>query len=114
MRTVTWRLRAAGIAELENGVREGLRDLAEDVASRARARAQAFRRTGATADTIHVVDEHLTDERRPAAFVSTASGDGFYVHSGTNDTPAHPFFTETLDEIGPDGAAQTIGRRIPR
>lgn len=113
MRVTTWRLRAKGIAELEDGARAGLLDLAREVESRAKARAQAFRRTGATADTIHVVDEHLGDQRRPAAFVSTASGDGFYVHSGTNDTPAHPFFTETLDEIGPDGAAAIIGKRIP-
>lgn len=112
MRTATWKLRASGIQELENGVREGLRDLGREVESRSKARAQAYRRTGATADSIHTVEEHLADERRPAVFVSTATGEGFYVHSGTNDTPPHPFFTEALDEIGPDGAAQIVGRRI--
>lgn len=114
MRMVTWRLRASGIQELEQGVRAGLLDLAREVETRSKARAAGFRRSGEFGDSIHVVDRHLADERRPAVFVSSASGDGFWIHSGTNDTPAHPIFTETLDEIGPDGAAQIIGRRIPR
>lgn len=114
MRQVTWRIRAAGVQELENGAREGLLDYGREVESRAKARAQGFRRSGEFGDSIHVVDEHLADDRRPAVFVSSASGDGFWIHSGTNDTPPHPVFTEALDEIGPDGAAAFIGRRIPR
>ena len=114
MRTVTWRQRARGVQELEQGAREGLLDLGREVESRSKARAAEHRRTGAIMDSIHIVDEHLADERRPAVFVAAASGDSFYAHSGTNDTAPQPFFSEALDEIGPDGAASIVGRRIPR
>jgi hypothetical protein len=107
------RWRAAGYQQLQDGVREGIRDLANRWADEARAIANQHRRSGATADTIHVDDSHLNEERM-AAFVATASGDGFFVHSGTNDTPPLLFFTQVVDRTSPGDVAQTIGRRIPR
>lgn len=108
-----FRWRASGYRALQDGVRAGMRDLAERWAEEARSIANQHRRSGATADTIHVDDSHLNEERM-AAFVATASGDGFFVHSGTNDTPPLLFFTQVVDRTSPADIAQTIGRRIPR
>lgn len=113
MKVVSFRWRANTLEDIEQGVRRGLGRAAEQLASGARARAPRGP-TGMTADTIHTDLEHLQEQGRSAAFVATASGDGFWVHSGTNDTPPHPFFTEELDAMGPDGLARIIGSEIPR
>ena len=34
----------------------------------------------------------------PVIFVATASGDGFYIHEGTVDTPARPFLRKALNQ----------------
>jgi hypothetical protein len=114
MRGGTFRWRARELADLERGIRDGLGDVADQLADGARARAQAFRDTGATAEGIRVDKDHLYEDDRPAAFVMTTSGDGFFVHSGTEDTAPHPIFSEEIDAIGPDGIAQTIAKRTRR
>ena len=68
----------------------------------------------ATADGIRVDKDHLYEDDHPAAFVMTITGDGFYVHSGTQDTAPHPFFSDELDAQGPAAIAQAIGKRTRR
>lgn len=112
--TSTFRWRARELADLDRGIREGLGDFADQLAEGARARAQGFRRSGATAEGIRVDKDHLFEDDRPAAFVITTSGDGFYVHSGTEDTPPHRFFSDELDAAGPDAIAAAIAKRTRR
>jgi hypothetical protein len=107
----SFRWRAGSREELERGIRQGLGDFAEQLAEGARSRAYAIKDTGATAEGIRVDTDHLYEDAEPAAFVLTTSGDGFFVHSGTEDTPPHPFFTDELDALGPQAIAQAIKRR---
>jgi hypothetical protein len=107
-----FRWRARELAELEKGIRDGLGDFADDLANAARAHATSIQDTGATAAGIRVSKDHLHSDDRPAAFVFTVTGDGFFVHSGTNDTPAHRFLADPLDALGADAIAAAIGRRL--
>lgn len=113
-RTSTFRWRARELAALDRGIREGLGDFADQLAEGARARAYAIKDTGATAEGIRVDKDHLFEDDRPAAFVLTTSGDGFYVHSGTEDTPPHRFFSDELDAAGPGAIAAAISARTRR
>ena len=110
----TFRWRARELADLERGIRDGLGDFADQLADGARGRATAIKDTGATADGIRVDKDHLYEDDRPAAFVITVTGDGFFVHSGTEDTPPHPFFSDELDALGTNGIAQAIAKRTRR
>lgn len=111
-RMVTFRWRARELAELERGIRDGLGDFADQLAEGSRGRAYAIKDSGATAEGIRVDKDHLYEDDRPAAFVLTTSGDGFYVHSGTEDTPPHRFFSDELDAGGAEAIAAAIGKRI--
>lgn len=113
MTLTKFRWRAPGYAQLVDGIRAGMVDLGERWADEARAIANQHRRTGATADSIHVDTTHLAEER-PAVFVSTATGDGLFTHSGTNDTPPLLYFTTVVDRTSPADIAATLGRRIGR
>lgn len=93
-----FRIRPEGIEQINDQVRRGLRATAEAIVPLAQANLAPYRDTGASADSLHVVDRHLDDEE-PAAFVATASGDGFFIHEGTVDTPARPFLTQALDAV---------------
>lgn len=102
--SVTFRWRPGGIEQIEQQVKRGMLDAGEAIVPIARSNLAPFRDTGASADSLHVVDRHLDDDKEPAVFVSTASGDGFFIHEGTVDTPARPFLTQALD---------SIARRLP-
>lgn len=92
-----WNPNPGGIRELEMMIERGMEACAEVVAERGRVNIHPYRDTGATEDSIHLNTEHLGEWPRPAVFVSTASGDGFFVHEGTVDTPYRPFLAEALD-----------------
>lgn len=95
---IRFRIRPQGIEQINDQVRRGLKATAEAIVPLARANLAPYRDTGASADSLHVVDTHLDDEE-PVAFVATASGDGFFIHEGTVDTPARPFLSQALDSI---------------
>lgn len=78
-------------------IEQGMEAGAEVVAQRGRENISPYRDTGAVEDSIHLNTEHLGEWPRPVVFVSTASGDGFFVHEGTVDTPYRPFLAEALD-----------------
>lgn len=94
---VMWNPRPGGIRELEMLIERGMEAGAEVVADRARANIAPYRDTGAAEDTIHLNTEHLGAWPRPVVFVGSASGDSFFIHEGTVDTPYRPYLAEALD-----------------
>jgi len=94
---VVWNPRPDGVRELEMLIERGMEAGAEVVAERARANIRPHRFTGAAEDTIHLNVEHLGEWPRPVVFVGSASGDSFFIHEGTNDTPYRPYLAEALD-----------------
>lgn len=94
---VVWNPRPGGVRELEMMIERGMIVAAEVVAQRGRENIRPHRFTGAIEDSIHLNTEHVGEWPRPAVFVSTASGDGFFVHEGTSRTPYIPFLAEALD-----------------
>jgi hypothetical protein len=92
-----FKIRQSGIRELEMLLERGMEAGAEVVAERARANLRPYRDTGAAEDSIHLNTEHLSEWPDPVVFVSTASGDGFFIHEGTVDTPYRPFLAMALD-----------------
>jgi hypothetical protein len=96
---MTFRIRPEGMKQIEDGVSQGLILAGNEVAERGKANIAPFRVTGAVEDTIRVIDVYADDWPDPAVIVTTGSGDGFFVHEGTVDTPAHPFFAQALDSV---------------
>jgi hypothetical protein len=96
---VTFRIRPEGMKELEAGISSGMVLAGEEVAVRGKANIAPYRDTGAVEDSIRVIDVYADDWPNPAVIVTTGSGDGFFVHEGTVDTPARPFFTQALDSV---------------
>lgn len=94
-----FRLRKQGIRDLEMLIERGMVACADAVADQARSNIRPHRVTGAIEDSIHVNEDHIEEWPRPAVFVATASGDGFFVHEGTVDTPYIPFLAEALDTV---------------
>lgn len=94
-----FRIRPEGIAEIQAGISAGMVLIGQEIAARGKANIAPYRRTGAVEDSIRVVDVYADDWPHPAVIVTTASGDGFFVHEGTIDTPARPFFTQALDSV---------------
>lgn len=92
-----WRTRPAGIHELQNLIERGMEACAEVVAEQARTNVRPYRDTGAVEDSIHLNTEHLSEWPDPVVFVSTASGDGYWIEMGTSDTPARLFLSQALD-----------------
>lgn len=117
---VIWNPNPGGIRQLEMMIERGMETVAEVVAERGRLNIRPHRLTGAVEDSIHLNTEHLGEWPRPVVFVSTASGDGFFIHEGTVDTPYRPFLAEALDSTTSEfpalirQGAQSIGglRRI--
>lgn len=103
--SVQFRWRPGGVEQIEQQVKRGMLAAGEAIVPIARSNLAPYRDTGASADSLHVVDRHLDDDKEPAVFVATASGDGFFIHEGTVDTPARPFLTQALD---------SIARRLPQ
>ena len=119
MALFNWRTNPGGIRALEMMVERGLVAIGEVVAEKGRANLRPYRDTGAAEDSIHLNLEHLEEWPRPVVFVSTASGDGFFIHEGTVDTPYRPFFSMALDETQRDfprllrqGAQAGAARRL--
>lgn len=96
---MTFRIRPEGIAQIEEGASAGMVLIGEGVAERAKANIHPYRDTGAVEDSIRVIDVYADDWPRAAVIVTTGSGDGFFVHEGTVDTPARPFFSQALQEV---------------
>jgi hypothetical protein len=96
---VRWRVNPGGIRELEMLVERGLVACGEAVADAARANIAPHRVTGAVEDSIYVNDSLVEEWPRPVVFVAAASGDSFWVHEGTVDTPYIPFLAEALDSV---------------
>ena len=101
MRLVRWWLNRRGIAQLQDNLSDGLEAVADRVLDGAVARAPVGP-SGQTRATLHTDKTHSHEWPKPATFVSTASGDGFFVHEGTVDTPPHPFLSEALDSVSRD------------
>jgi hypothetical protein len=97
MKGFTWRRNPGGIRELEMTIERGMIACALVVADRARANVHPYRFTGAVEDSIHVNIDHVGEWPRPAVFVATASGDGYYVEMGTVHSPARLFLSQALD-----------------
>ena len=96
------KLRRAGINQLQNQLSDGLEAVADRLLAEARARApvETIRDPAFTRDTLHTDKSHSREwNRKAAVFVATASGDGFFVHEGTSDTPAQPFLSQALDAV---------------
>jgi hypothetical protein len=102
MAAFSWRIRPQGITELQRLIERGMEAGAEVVADRARANIAPYRNTGAVEDSIHLNTEHLSEWPDPVVFVSTASGDGYWVEMGTVDTPARLFLSQALDSTARD------------
>lgn len=96
-----FKIRPQGIAQLQNQLSEGLEAVADKLLDEAKSRApvETVRDPAFTRDTLHTDKTHSREWPRPAVFVATASGDGFFVHEGTSDTPAQPFLSQALDSI---------------
>jgi len=99
-----FKIRRQGIAELQNQLSDGLEAVADRLLVEARNRApvETKRDPAYTRDTLHTDKTHSREWPKPAVFVATASGDGFFVHEGTVDTPAQPFLSQALDSIRRD------------
>ena len=100
--TWTFRRRPEGILELQRILERGMEVGAEVVADRARSNIRPYRFTGAVEASIHLNTEHLSEWPDPVVFVSTASGDGYWIEMGTNDTPARLFLSQALDATARD------------
>jgi hypothetical protein len=92
-----FRVRREGIRELEEIVERGMIACALVVADQARVNVRPYRLTGAVEASIHVNIAHVGEWPRPAVFVATASGDGYYVEMGTVHSPARLFLSQALD-----------------
>lgn len=99
-----FRIRPQGVRQLQDQLSDGLEAVADRILSEARNRApvETKRDPAYTRDTLHTDKTHSREWPKPAVFVATASGDGFFVHEGTADTPAQPFLSEALDAVRRD------------
>lgn len=91
------RINQRGIREFQKGLSQGLERVADELERRAKPLVPVD--TGATRDSVHTDKTHSQEWPKPAVFVSTATGAGFFVHEGTVDTPAHPFLSMALDSL---------------
>lgn len=98
---MSFTINQAGIQDLQNQLSDGLEAIAEAVYEVAYANApvETERDPAFTRDTLHMDLSHSREWPNPAVFVATGSGDGFWVHEGTVDTPAHPFLAQSLDSL---------------
>jgi hypothetical protein len=92
-----FRRNPAGIRELEIMIERGMIACALEVADQARANIRPHRFKGHIEDSIHINIEHVDEWPRPAVFVATASGDGYFAEMGTVRSRALLFLTQALD-----------------
>jgi hypothetical protein len=98
MRLVEWALNKRGMLLLQRNLSKGLEAVGDRVLDGAVSRAPVGP-SGQTRSTLHTDKTHSEEWPVAAVFVATASGDGFFVHEGTVDTPPHPFLSEALDSV---------------
>lgn len=98
------RIRPLGMRQLQGQLSDGLEAVGDAIyrVAYANAPVETKRDPAYTRDTLHVDKSHADEWPRPAVFVATASGDGFFVHEGTSDTPAQPFLSQALDSVRRD------------
>lgn len=98
---MNWRINRRGMAQLQDELSRGLEAVADKVLIEAQNRAPVGTRDpfGETKATLHTEKSHSREWPKPAVFVSTANGYGFFVHEGTVDTPAQPFLSPALDSV---------------
>lgn len=94
--SIRWSWNRRGLRQFQDTLSKGLEAFGDTVLDGAVARAP-IGPSGLTRTTLHTDKTHSREWPQPAVFVSTASGDGFFVHEGTVDTAPHPFLTEALD-----------------
>jgi hypothetical protein len=97
--TTRWKERPDGIRQLQVQMERGMIACALHVADQARANVHPYRLTGAVEDSIHTNIEHVDEWPRPAVFVATASGDGYFIEMGTVHSPARLFLSQALDSV---------------
>ena len=99
-----FKIRRTGMAQLQDQLSDGLEAVADRLLDVARATApvETVRDPAFTRDSLHTDKTHSREWPRPAVFVATASGDGFFVHEGTVDTPAQPWLSQALDGLRRD------------
>ena len=86
---------------LEDQLTAGLNRIADEVYDHAYANApvELVRDPAFTKEELYV-DRRLAGAWPEAVvFVNTGSGDGFFVHEGTSDTPRQPFLSQALDAV---------------
>lgn len=91
------RINQRGIREFQDGLSKGLEKIADELERRASPLVPVD--TGETLASLHTDKTHSREWPKPAVFVSTATGAGFFVHEGTIDTPPHPFLSQALDSL---------------
>lgn len=96
---MTVKINRAGMQALENQLTAGLNEIADAVYDVAYATApvETERDPAYTRDELYVDRRLAAAWPNPVVFVNTGSGDGFFVHEGTVDTPRHPFLAHALD-----------------
>lgn len=111
-----FKIRQSGIRELQGQFSNNLEEVADRLLNEARARApvETERDPAYTRDSLHTVKTHSRSWPHPAVFVATASGDGFFVHEGTADTPAYPFLSQALDAIRAQIPSIIVGQNLGR
>ena len=92
-----FKIRRQGVAQLQDQLSDGLEAVAERILQEAHTRVPVD--TGTLKSSLHTDQSHSREWPEPATFVATASGDGFFVHEGTSDTPAQPFLSQALDAV---------------
>lgn len=97
---MSFKVNRRGIDQLQDDLSKGLEAVADTILTRARPLVPVD--SGETRDSLHTDKTHSREWPKPAVFVATATGSGFFVHEGTIDTPAHPFLTMALDSVRPD------------
>ena len=90
-----FKINRRGIGQLQDQLSDGLEAVAERLLVAARPNTPVL--TGELQASLHTDLTHSREWPKPAVFVATATGDGFFVHEGTSDTPAQPWLSQALD-----------------
>lgn len=90
-----------GMGQLQDQLSDGLEAVADRLLTVAKATSpvELVRDPAITRDSLHTDKTHSREWPKPAVFVATASGDGFFVHEGTSDTLAQPWLSRALDGL---------------
>ena len=94
-----FRINRRGMGQLQDQLSDGLEAVADRLLVRLKATSpvETVRDPAITRESLHTDKSHSREWPKPAVFVATASGDGFFVHEGTSDTPAQPWMSQGLD-----------------